>query len=98
MPREEAAPDRLVASVDMVSTGAPYLYVVTCDVPAILGYKMGTDGKLTLIDNAKINTPGTVPFGLAWVDLSKLSAQYFDASLKGYTRSALTCYNTLRHC
>ena len=60
-----------------ITSGDGYLYVVTRVVPAIVGFKIDAAGKLTPVDNAKINIPDAVPFGIVTIDMGRSSAQKF---------------------
>ncbi len=72
IPRDGVPAATVISPVDMaITTGDEYLYVVTRIVPAIVGFKIGAEGKLTPIDNAKINIPDAAPFGIVTVDLTR---------------------------
>ena len=76
LPNDSIQTNKSLAAVDMAMTsGDEYLYVLTRIVPAITGFKIGTDGKLAPISSVKFNIPDAVPFGLVHVDLGKSKAR-----------------------
>lgn len=73
IPRNGVPGSSLIAPTDMaISSDDRYLYMVTRDVPSVMGFGIEPDGRLIPIPGVNplpITVPGAVPFGMVLVDL-----------------------------
>lgn len=72
LPRNGVPNSSPISPVDMaMSVDDTFLYVLTRDVPTIISFRIGAEGKLTANGTRKINVPNAFPFGIVAVDLAK---------------------------
>lgn len=73
IPRNGVVGSSLIAPTDMaITTDDRYLYMVTRDVPSLVGFAIQPDGQLVPVpgvDPLPLDVPGAVPFGMVAVDL-----------------------------
>lgn len=75
LPRTGVPASSTIHPVDMaMSVDDAFLYVLTRDVPSIIGFKIGANGKLTDNGTRKIDVPNAFPFGIVTVNLVKKSS------------------------
>ena len=74
LPRNGVPNASPISPVDMaMSVDDAFLYVLTRDVPTIIGFKIGAEGKLISNSTRKINISDAFPVGIVAVNLAKRS-------------------------